>query len=125
MQDCIKKSPYCFNQFSQLYFEDPNNKCILIRGYKDEYIKDNYGTIKLKTKDKFPGQKDLHRKYKYDEIHKIIIEQAGVLGINLKNIKKINIFDISHTNPDTKRFSTGFIDEKVNALKALNELCPN
>ena len=112
------------DQFSQLYFENPKNKCILIRGCEDEYEND-HGTIKLKTKNKFPGQKDLHRKYKYDEIHKIIIEQAGVLGINLKNIKKINIFDISHTNPNTKRFSTGFIDEKVNALKALNELCPN
>ena len=110
--------------FSQLYFEDPKNKCILIRGCKDKYSH-NGGEIKLTTEDKFVLDKGLHGEYKYEEIYNIINEQAGVLGINLQNIKKINIFDISHTNPDTKRFSTGFIDEKVNALKALNELCPN
>ena len=111
--------------FSQLYFEDPKNKCILIRGCKDEYKKDNCGKIELIDKGEYGLSGHLHGKYSYEEIRKIITEQANVLGINLQNIKKINIFDVSHTDKETKHFSTGSIDEKVNALKALNELCPN
>ena len=125
MQQYIKNSPDFFNGFSQLYFENPNNKCILIRGYKDEYKKDLYGKIKLIDEGKYAFTRDLHGEYNYDEIRKIITEQAKALGINLQNIKKINIFDVSHTDSRTKRFSIGHIDEKVNALKALNELCPN
>ena len=112
------------DEFLQLYFEDPKNKCILIRGCKDEYSH-NGGEIKLTTEDKFALDRRLHGEYNYDEIYNIIKKQADVLGINLQNIKKINIFDISHTDKNTKRFSTGRINEKVNALKALNELCPN
>lgn len=117
--------PFFSDPFSQLYFEDPNNKCILIRGYKDEYIKDNYGTIKLKDEGEYGLSGHLHGKHSFEEIYNIIKKQAEVLGINLQNIKKINIFDISHTDPKTNRFSIGHIDEKVNALQALNNLCPN
>ena len=113
------------NPFSQLYFENPKNKCILIRGCKDEYKKDNYGKIELIDEGKYCGNNYLHKEYKYEEIYKIITEQAKALGINLKNIKKINIFDISHASNRDPRISCGYIDEKVNALKALNKLCPN
>lgn len=111
--------------FSQLYFEDPKNKCILIRGCKDEYKKDNYGKIELIDEGKYCTNDDLHGEYKYEEIYNIIKEQAKALGINLNNIKKINIFDISHASNRDPRISCGFIDEKVNTLKALNKLCPN
>ena len=113
------------NPFSQLYFENPKNKCILIRGCKDEYKKDNYGKIELIDEGNYGLGRHLHGEHSCEEIHNIITEQANVLGINLQNIKKINIFDISHTHPDTKRLSTGLINEKVNALQALNNLCPN
>ncbi|MBQ7536955.1 MAG: hypothetical protein IJT14_02420 [Rickettsiales bacterium] len=113
------------NPFSQLYFEDPRNKCILIRGCKDEYKKDNYGKIELIDEGKYCTNDDLHGEYKYEEIYNIITEQAKALGIDLNNIKKINIFDISHASNRNPLISCGFIDEKVNALKALNELCPN
>ena len=118
-----KKIPFP-NFFSQLYFENPENKCILIRGCKDKYENDN-GKIKLKTEDKFMGMHNLHGKYKYQEIENIITQQAKVLGIDLNRIKRINIFDISHADKIKKRCYVGFIDEKVDALKALNKLCPN
>ena len=111
--------------FSQLYFEDPKNKCILIRGCKDEYKKDNYGKIELIDEGKYLTNDDLHGEYKYEEIYNIIKEQAKALGIDLNNIKKINIFDISHASNRVPLISCGYIDEKVNALKALNKLCPN
>ena len=86
-----EKSPF-FDNFLQLYFEDPKNKCILIRGCKDEYEND-HGTIKLKDEGKYGPGGHLHGKYSCEEIRKIITEQAKVLEINLRNIKKINIFE--------------------------------
>ena len=129
------------DSFKQKYFENPSNKCILIRNIKEEYkrTEDNKITLEVTLKKgqqaKIPftcsyedNSKDEYAVYahKYDEIEQIIKSQINALKINTKNIEKITIFDISHTtDKETKKFHSGFIQEKVDTLKVLNSLCPN
>ena len=126
------------SQFKQAYFENPNNKCILIRGIKDEYKRTEDNKITLECENRYgpleccynsdPNYKMKHcelKEHTYEQIKKIITSQTKVLGINTNEITKITIFDISHANKDTREFFAGFIQEKVDTLKVLNSLCPN
>ena len=125
------------DNFQQAYFENPSNKCILIRGIKDEYkrTEDNkitleceqgkYGARTCSYTNHYSDNKKLVYAHKYNEIQQIIQSQIDALKINTNNIEKITIFDISHTDKETKKFSAGFIQEKVDTLKVLNSLCPN